>query len=287
MTVSASPFKAVVFAGGGNRCLWQVGFWEAVAPEIGLRPRVAAAVSAGAAMACALLCGRGRFALDYLKEKLARNPANFYPRNLLTKQKVFPHYDMYRQALLDVLDEQAFTRLQSGPEVRILLARPPRWAGGTLGVGVGFLSYTLEKMIRRPLHPHYASRLGFRPVAVRVSQCSGPRQLAELILASSCTPPVLPKMCWNGFPVLDGGLVDNVPLAALDPEEGPTLILLTRRYPPDRLETPPDRVYLQPSRPVEVSKWDYTDSGGLQSAYDLGRRDGELFLAEGPQALQK
>ena len=44
-------FDSVVFAGGGNRCAWQAGWWERVAPEIGLQPRVVAGVSAGAAMA--------------------------------------------------------------------------------------------------------------------------------------------------------------------------------------------------------------------------------------------
>ena len=286
MTGPQSPYSAVVFAGGGNRCMWQVGFWEAVAPEIGLRPRVVAGVSAGAAMCCAVLAGRGRFTVDYFKEKLALNRANFYPRNLLAGKPVFPHHAIYRRAILDVLDREAFARLKQGPLIKILLARPPRWAGGPLGVGVGFLSYTLEKMINRPLHPVYATRLGFRPMVVGVDQCGSREQLAELILASSCTPPVLPKMYWNGFPVLDGGLVDNVPLAALGQEDRPALILLSRRYPPDRLRTPPDRVYVQPSRPVEVSKWDYTDPRGLESAYDQGRRDGELFLARGPRALQ-
>ena len=32
-------FDAVAFAGGGNRCYWQGGFWEAAAPLLGLRAR--------------------------------------------------------------------------------------------------------------------------------------------------------------------------------------------------------------------------------------------------------
>jgi len=46
------PFEQVVFAGGGNRCWWQAGWWDTVAPELGLRPRVIAGISAGAATAC-------------------------------------------------------------------------------------------------------------------------------------------------------------------------------------------------------------------------------------------
>jgi len=56
---------------------------------------------------------------------------------------------------------------------------------------------------------------------------------------------------------------------------GPTLVLLARRY--HRLPAHASRVYAQPSADVPVSSWDYTNPGGLQAAYDLGRRDGETF----------
>ena len=282
----ASPFQAVVFAGGGNRCLWQVGFWERVAPEIGLRPLAVAGVSAGAAMACAVVVGRGSAALEYFKDKTAANPANFYPGRIFSGEPAFPHYAMYRQALLKILDEEALALLKAGPRVRILLARPPAWGRGVLGVVAGMGAYTLEKMISGPIHPRSPSRLGFRPEVVEAAGCATASELADLILASSCTPPVVPRMRFGGAPALDGGLVDNVPLLALGQEEGPALILLTRRYRPELLKTPPARVYIQPSRPIEITKWDYTDPQGLQKAYDLGRSDGERFLAEGPEVLQ-
>ena len=40
-------FDAVAFAGGGNRCYWQGGFWEAAAPLLGLKPGMVVGVSAG------------------------------------------------------------------------------------------------------------------------------------------------------------------------------------------------------------------------------------------------
>ncbi len=283
---SDSSFKAVVFAGGGSRCLWQVGFWEVAARETGLEPRVVGGVSAGAAMACAVLAGKGQGALEYFKEITGANRSNFYPRNLLNGKPPFPHYGMYRRALLEIFDREALARLKSGPEVRVLAARPPRWAGGALAVLVGFLGYSLEKMISRPIHPRSGTQLGFKPVVARADECDSPAQLADLILGSSCTPPLVPKLYLKGVPVLDGGLIDNVPLAVLSNKERPALILLTRRYPPDRLKGHPDRVYLQPSRPVEISKWDYTDPQGCQAAYDQGRRDAELFLTRGAGALQ-
>ena len=74
-------------------------------------------------------------------------------------------------------------------------------------------------------------------------------------------------------------MVDNVPADAVD--AGPsTLVLLTRRY-RHRAETFTHlgRLYVQPSRPVPVSAWDYTSPPALQATYDQGRRDGERFVA--------
>ena len=117
----------------------------------------------------------------------------------------------------------------------------------------------------------------FRPEVVSVRACATPAALADLILASSCSPPMTSLLTWNGRHVLDGGVVDNVPVCALDDAPGETLVLLTRRYP--ALPAVPGRTYIQPSETIPVSAWDYTSPDGLQFAYDLGRRDGEAFVA--------
>jgi predicted acylesterase/phospholipase RssA len=81
---------------------------------------------------------------------------------------------------------------------------------------------------------------------------------------------------WKGRYVLDGGVVDNVPVCALDEAPGATLVMLTRRY--AALPDVPGRTYVQPSAKIPVDAWDYTSPEGIQSAYDLGRRDGESFV---------
>jgi predicted acylesterase/phospholipase RssA len=111
---------------------------------------------------------------------------------------------------------------------------------------------------------------------VSVRSCAAPVDLADLILASSCSPPMTSRLMWKGHYVLDGGVVDNVPVCALDDAPGMTLVMLTRRYP--ALPDTPGRLYVQPSMKIPVSAWDYTNADGLQVAYDLGRRDGEAFL---------
>ncbi len=274
-----SPFKSLVLAGGGNRCLWQCGFLKEVIPAAGLAPEVVAGASAGATMACTVFSGRLDYALAYMKYLMAGNPKNFYWRNLFNGAPVFPHQAMYRDAVLTVIGRDGLQQLKSGPDIRVLLARPPRWAGPRLAVLTGFVCYALEKKLRHPVHSEWSSRAGFRPQVVSVRQCETPGQLADLLLASSCTPPVTPVLSWEGAPVLDGGLVDNVPLLALGGAPGPTLILLTRHYPADRIPRVSGRLYVQPSQPVPVSKWDYTNPEGIQDAFDRGRRDGERFLA--------
>jgi predicted patatin/cPLA2 family phospholipase len=277
--------KAVVFAGGGNRSVWQAGFWDAVRPA-GPAPAVVAAVSAGACMAALNLAGLSREGLEHMLRATAANPRNFYPARLLRGQSPFPHPAIYRDALRALLDREALARIQAGPELRVLLARPPAGVPAGLAVLWGFLAYTLEKHLRQPLHPRLPLKLGFKPLTVSVRDLSAPEQLRRLILASSATPPILPAERWQGRVVVDGGLVDNVPVASLAPGDRPALVLLTRRYPPAKLAGRPGFTYVQPSRPVPAGKWDYTDPAGLQKAYDLGRADGERFLAGGPAALQ-
>jgi len=184
---------------------------------------------------------------------------------------------MYRGALLKFLDEKALAALHAGPDIRILITRPPSWAGPRPAVLLGFLCYQIEKALLAPLHPKLAGRIGFRPEIVSVRSCATPEMLADLILASSCTPPFTPVLQWNNSVVLDGGLIDNVPYRAIEDAGGKTLFLLTRWYPDKTLPSISDHTYAQPSRPIAISKWDYTNPDGLRDAYELGREDGKRF----------
>ncbi|MFH1059111.1 MAG: patatin-like phospholipase family protein [Pseudomonadota bacterium] len=284
--MNQGEYRAVVFAGGGNRCVWQAGFWEEVAPVLPLRPAVLAAVSAGAFMAAMLLAGRTERAMNWVWRELQTNHRNFYPERLLKGQRPFPHPEIFGRNISENLDEDALAAMRQGPELRVLLARPPRWCGPRLAVWVGFAAYVLEKHTKAPLHPTWAMRVGFRPEVVTAQACRDAGELKELILATSCTPPILPVMHRAGRPVLDGGLVDNVPLVALKPEERPALVLLTRRYPAERLRGHPGLTYIQPTQPSPAGKWDYTHPDAMRATYDLGRADGRRFLAHGAEALQ-
>ena len=285
----ANPFDQVVFAGGGNRCWWQAGWWDTVAPELHLRPRVIAGISAGAATACMIYAHDSHQTMDYYRAVLAGNRRNAYWGNLLRNERVFPHYGIYRTALLTIFADGRLAHLQQAPEIRIGVAHIPRWSGPRLAVAAGLLAYNIDKHVLKTLHPRLGRKLGFRPEFVRAQDCASPDQLADLLLQSASTPPFTPVLRRHGRPVLDGGLVDNVPVDALDAAPGNVLVLVTRRYPRPRRfvleEGGQRRLYLQPSERVPISSWDYTRPDAMTHAYELGRRDGETFLREWPSIL--
>jgi predicted acylesterase/phospholipase RssA len=269
-------FESVVLAGGGNRCFWHAGFWREVQGPLALAPRQIAAVSAAGAIACAITAGIGEDALRLFQSATRANPRNCYPRNGFGKHPVFPHERMYRKAVLDLFDPPALARVHAGPDIRMLLGHMPRWLGPRTGFLAAAAAYNFDKRVRRVVHPTTPRAIGFRPEVVSVRECATPENLADLILASSCSPPMTSSLRWRGRYVLDGGVVDNVPVCALDDAPGATLVMLTRRYP--ALPDIPGRTYVQPSVGIPVSAWDYTNPEGIQFAYDLGRRDGEEFV---------
>jgi hypothetical protein len=268
-------FDNVVFAGGGNRCLWQAGFYQSVAAAFGPAPSRAAAASAGAAVAVVLFAGRVDVALAHFKRATTANRRNVHWINAFRGAPLFPHAAMYRRALLEVIDDRALATLHAGPDLRVPITRAPRWLGARTGFAVAGLADVIEHASGLPVHPRLAQRLGFRTDYQAVRGCRTPEALADLVLASSCTPPFTPLLHYGGEPALDGGIADNVPVAGLGDAPGRTLVLLARRY--RCLPAHPSRVYVQPSIEVPVSSWDYTNPAGLQAAYDLGRRDGEAF----------
>lgn len=266
----------VVFAGGGNRCLWQAGFWTEAAPRLGLVPRRIAATSAGAAIASVVFAGRIREGLAHFRAATAANRRNFYPTNLLRGRPVFPHAAMYRQALLAIIDAPALARLHAGPAIIVPVTRAPRWLGPRSAFAVAGIVDSIERAVAPSPHPRFAGRIGFRAEYASVSDCATPEALADLVLASSCTPPFTPLLLHAGSPALDGGIADNVPVDAVG--DGLTLVLLTRPF--KHAPVHPQRAYVQPSKQIPVSAWDYTDPDGLVAAFELGRRDAVRWCAE-------
>lgn len=286
-------FDQVVLAGGGNRCWWQAGFWHRLVQTYPQSPERITSVSAGAATACLLYARPGQdgalWGLNYYATALANIKKNAHWGNLFSKAPVFPHYELYKAALTNILGE-GFPLLKDAPEIHIGLAQIPAWLGPKSAVMLGLMAYNLEKHLKKSLHPTFGRTLGFKREFVTAQNCENLSDLVELILQSSCTPPFTPVMYRNGRPVLDGGLVDNVPIDGLfpaSPGEPPkeVLVLLTRCYEqPNHLvrETQGLRLhYVQPSRAVPISSWDYTHHELMPITYQQGWNDAEKYLSEG------
>lgn len=276
--VSEQSFDGVVFAGGGCRCFWQAGFYSEAAPRLQLEPQRVSAASAGAALACVSLTGKADSALHNFKRHAKNNQKNLYPERLFSKKPIFPHEQLFRSAITETIDDDAFESLRSGPEFQVALTRAP---ASPLGVAprlfAGLFAYRLERIARGRVHSQWPKRVGLSVEWARVDHCENIDALSDLLLQTSCTPPFTPPLSRNGRPVLDGGLTDNVPVAAL-PESRRVLVLLTRKF--DRLPVSDRVTYAQPSRPIPIGVWDYTQPEAIQDAYDLGRRDGEAFARQ-------
>lgn len=274
-------FEKVVFAGGGNRCWWQAGFWDCINAEIELRPRVIAGVSAGAATACMVYANDSLRVLAWYERELAEMRGNVRWSNLFRRgERLLPHAAIYRKALRAALGGERFRQLMwRAPEIRVQFARLPPGMGPGRAVLSGMIAYTSDKYLRGSLHPTHGQRLDFTQEIRRVQDCRSERELVDLLIASSCTPPFTPIEYIDGAPCLDGGLVDNVPIGAVADVPGQALVLATRRYKgfaPVFVRNA--HVYVQPSRKIEVASWDYASPRLYRKVYEHGRADAEAFL---------
>ncbi|MCK5797914.1 MAG: patatin-like phospholipase family protein, partial [Deltaproteobacteria bacterium] len=201
LDVAESTFDAVVFAGGGCRCFWQVGFWEALSAKIPVAPRHISCVSAGSAMAAMIFGGRIAEGMAHFLEITAANDKNAYPERLFRKAPVFPHEAMYSGALRAALDADALAALLAGPPIDVLVARPPRWLPGLGALAFGMGSYNIERHLRHGLHPTWPEKLGYGPELISFQEviaeyphdtAAAAEAVIDLVLASSCSPPLTP-----------------------------------------------------------------------------------------------
>jgi hypothetical protein len=273
-------FDAVVFAGGGNRCYWQGGFYETAAPRLGLTPKLVVAASAGAFAAAYSLLGTGAQVRQSVYDGCGPHLKNFDLAAWRRGEPLCPVGPLYNELLARTIDHAALARLNAMTDLRIAVTRMPRGVPPLVGAMLGIGAYQIEKHLLHPVHPRFGRALGFRAEFILVRTLGGARAMHDVLMASSGVPPFMPVTSVNGKPAFDGGLVDNVPVEPLQPIEsagGRTLVLLTRLY-KDKPEVA-GRTYVQPSRRIELSQFDITNPDGIRAAYELGVRDGNAFAA--------
>jgi predicted acylesterase/phospholipase RssA len=272
---------AVAFAGGGNRCYWQGGFYEAVAERLAFPPKLAVAVSAGAFACIYSVLGIGPHVRELVLAACGPHQRNFDFRGWRSGGPLYPVGPMYRALLDELIDDTALARLRQRTDLYIAVARLPFGLPPLLGAAIGIGCYQLEKYLFHPVHPRLGRMLGFRAEFIRVRDLATAHELRDAILASGCVPPFMPQVMVGGKPGFDGGLVDNVPVGPLEPIEaagGRTLVLLTRTY--RHVPKVPGRTYVQPSRPIGAKQFDITNPAAIRAAYELGLQDGKAFAAQ-------
>lgn len=273
-------FDAIAFAGGGNRCYWQGGFYEAIADRLHLAPTLGVGASAGAFAAVYSLLQIGPAVRELVIGGCGPQLKNFDLAAWRRGEPLCPVGPMYKRLLDQVLDAAALNKLNALTDLQLAVSRLPRGFAPLPGALLGIATYQLEKQLIHPVHPRFGRAIGFRSEFVAVKSMPGPQALQDALMASAGVPPFMPVTLIAGKPAFDGGLVDNVPvepLAEIECAGGRSLVLLTRRY--RNVPEIAGRVYVQPSQKLPVKQFDVTNPDGIRFAYELGRADGARFAA--------
>jgi predicted acylesterase/phospholipase RssA len=267
---------AITFAGGGNRSFYQFGLMQTWASR--LLPRVAAlsTCSAGACVAAMWLAGREPAARDLWLERTRGVTRNLDFTRVMRGERLAPHGKVFREIMLTVAAEGGLERIRSAPFPVLVLASAFPWMlPPPVAVLVGIAAYQMERAWRPTrLHPTLGRRVAFRPAVFDMRDCETAEDLADLVLASSATPPFTPVGRYRRQALLDGGFVDNAPAFLGEAVAGVTrsIVLLTRQY-PVALGARGARLYVAPTSPPPLERWDYTRPHLMAENVALGVRD--------------
>ena len=274
-----APYEQLVFSGGGLRCFWHGGWMEAVGQAYDIRPERVTGSSGGALSAAAWIAGREHALFDRFARALRAEDRNVTVDDLDGSDGRTPHQRVYDAIVADVIDGDAQERIADGPAFQISVSTTGTAAGATLRALAAGTIYQAEQVVAPTPRPRLSATAGVAQRLIDARQAARDGRLADLVRMAATVPPAFRPDTWDDEPIYDGGMVDKAPLP--DPDEGRTLVLLTKRFralPDDD----PDRIdYVQPSEPVlSGSKLDFTDPDLLHEAWDHGRRDGAAWLSE-------
>jgi predicted acylesterase/phospholipase RssA len=268
---------AITFAGGGNRAFYQLGLMNVWYPRVLSRVGCLATCSAGACVAALMLSGRAGEVAGYWKERCREVRKNFEWGRLLSGRRPTPHEPLYRDMLLYAFSSGGLERVRSQPfPVLVLTAALPDRLPTVAAALLALCASKLEQVTRKgAVHPTYGRRVGFGALAFDARECETPAELADLIVASSATPPFTSVGRFAGRRLLDGGVIDNVPAFLADGVPGVrrNLVMMTRPCPPGSAGVRGLRLYLAPREPLPVGRWDFTRPDLLEATVAAGERD--------------
>lgn len=273
----------LTLAGGGNRSFYQQALLDVWGDRLWDRVAAVACVSAGAAIAVLSLSGRSASARVHWDGARRGLTKNLDVSKLLRGERIAPHGPIYRSTIEFSLREGGLERVKNLPfPVWVLCAIPPKSLPITVATWLGLGAYSLEKKWNpKLLHPQVGKQLGFREFVFDARACESPEEVADLVIASSSTPPFTPVGRFRGMDLLDGGICDNVPASLAEHELAvrKNLVLLTRPYPPGVSGEHGKRLYLEPSEPVPIERWDYREIAPVEETIALGRTDAARYAA--------
>ncbi|MGR3465765.1 patatin-like phospholipase family protein [Limimaricola sp.] len=265
--------RQLVFSGGGLRCFWQGGFMEVLGQHAAIAPERIAGVSGGALSAACHVAGRERKLLDAMCAAFEDQSSNLFDREA---GGISPHQRIYCEVVSETLDAAAADKVAQGPQLQILIAHPP--AGGLPKISgiAATVAYEAELHLVNAPHFSWAAKLGLDCQLVDARAAAQAGRLVDLVCAAAVIPPVFEPPDWDGRPVVDGGMADQAPMP--EPDEGETLVLLTRRY--RKLPQVPGRRYVMPSDETPADKIDFTDPDKLRRTWEQGAQDAKAFCSE-------
>lgn len=269
----------LVFAGGGNRCMWQGGLLEHLLSQGLNLPRQLVGTSAGAAMAASFLSAGPRVALEACQKLYGANMQLWMGQGLQKLRLQFAHQHIYPAWLESFVSARHFEAIrQSATQLKVAVMHPTRWLGLKGSVLAASAAYLLDKKMHS-IHPRLPRWLGLRLGFYSLNHSASAEAARGLLLGAAAAWPFMHPQRVAGRWSLDGGYVDNAPLPPQsEAERAGTLVLLSRHYPrlPSLFQWH-GRTYWQPSQPVPVSTWDCRASmvADTSAAYELGLRDAQ------------
>ncbi|EAU40339.1 Patatin-like phospholipase family protein [Fulvimarina pelagi HTCC2506] len=275
-SVKLEPFEQLVFSGGGTRCFWHGGFCEHVRKPLRLMPKRITGASGGAMSAACFIAQREVKLLETMGAAFLDRDENISTTlNEIQEDGLTPHQRIYREVVTEVLDDDAIQAVIDGPQFQVLIAHPPteilpKWSTFPM-----MAAYLLDLTVRSTPHVEWPAKLGADSSLVDAREAAKQGKLIDLICAAAVIPPVFNVEGWEGKKVIDGGMTSKAPLPS--PDEGRTLILLTRRF--KNLPQTERRLYIQPSDEVPADKIDFTDRDKLYRTWEFGEKDAHRFLA--------
>jgi len=266
-------FDQIIFSGGGTRCAWHGGFIEAVRKPLALAPKRIAGVSGGALSAAGFIGEHGRELLSIMGDGMDRVDDNL---DLEGDEPGgwTPHQAVYCQVVRNTITPETIEKVANGPEFQVLLSHPPstdkpKWS--TLPL---LFTYQADLLFRSTPFMKWPEQMGLTTELIDARQAAADGKLVDLICNAAVIPPVFNIQEWAGKNVADGGLGCKAPIP--EPDEGRTLILLTRRF--RNLPSDPRRIFVQVSRETPADKLDFSDRQSMEKTWEMGYHDGLRFL---------